>query len=191
MLYPDALWSGNPDGNRVYLTFDDGPVSQVTPWVLDVLRDYDIRATFFCVGENIIRHTKIFDRLIAEGHLVGNHSYNHLKGWKTANEIYFENIARCEELTQTGLFRPPYGKMRLSQYNSLKTRFKIIMWDVLSYDFEKRLQPEKCLQNVVRNTKAGSIVLFHDHEKAFTNLKYALPRAIENLTNRNFIFDTL
>lgn len=187
-LYSKAIWRKSKQENNIYLTFDDGPIPEVTPWILDLLMKKNIKATFFCVGDNIRKHPDIFARIKAEGHAVGNHTYNHLKGWDTNDELYFENIAKCKELTQTRLFRPPYGRMKLSQQHELAKHYDIIMWDVLTGDYDARISPEQCLKNATEYVRNGSILVFHDNIKAIPNLKYALEKTIDSLMHRGFNF---
>lgn len=187
-LYSKAIWRKSKQENNIYLTFDDGPIPEVTPWILDLLMKKNIKATFFCVGDNIRKHPDIFARIKAEGHAVGNHTYNHLKGWDTNDELYFENIAKCQELTQTRLFRPPYGRMKLSQQHELAKHYDIIMWDVLTGDYDARISPEQCLKNATEYVRNGSILVFHDNIKAIPNLKYALEKTIDSLMHRGFNF---
>ena len=190
-LYKEALWRMDKKKPEIYLTFDDGPIPEMTPWVLDVLRDYGVKATFFCVGDNIRKHPTVFGKLLAHGHQLGNHTYNHLKGWKTNTAEYLRNVAQCQELTNTHLFRPPYGRLKPSQYKVLKQQYTLAFWDVLSYDYDHFTSPENCLRNVTRYTREGSIVLFHDSIKASQNLKYALPKYLEHCLNLNYTFATL
>ena len=187
-LYSKAIWRKSKQENNIYLTFDDGPIPEVTPWILDLLLKKNIKATFFCVGDNIRKHPDIFARIKAEGHSVGNHTYNHLKGWDTNDEQYFENIAKCQELTQTQLFRPPYGRMKLSQQHELAKHYDIVMWDVLTGDYDARISPEQCLKNATEYVRNGSILVFHDNIKAIPNLKYALEKTIDSLMHRGFNF---
>nr|WP_294936917.1 polysaccharide deacetylase family protein [uncultured Flavobacterium sp.] len=199
-LFSNQVWDlPNTDG-KVYLTFDDGPTPEITEWILSVLKKHDIKATFFCLGNNIQKHPDLFKKLVSEGHTIGNHTFNHVQGWKTATKKYLENVKLCEEeirkQTTDGrwqkLFRPPYGKIRMSQSAKLRKQgYEIIMWDVLSADFDTNVSPEKCLENVTKNTTQGSIIVFHDSVKAFPNLKYALPKAIEILKEKGFQFDTI
>jgi peptidoglycan/xylan/chitin deacetylase (PgdA/CDA1 family) len=191
-LYKSGIWRMPEYEKKIYLTFDDGPIPDVTEWVLDYLKSYSIKATFFCVGDNIIKHPQIFNRLLAEGHSVGNHTFNHLKGFYTNNTIYFENVAKCNELlADNKLFRPPYGQLKFSQIRKLSKSYKIILWDVLSYDYSSAISPEKCLKNVIENTRPGSIIVFHDSIKAKENLIYALPRVIEHLSDKGYTFDKI
>ncbi|CAM3567770.1 polysaccharide deacetylase [Flavobacterium saliperosum S13] len=203
-LFSNQVWDIPNAEKKIYLTFDDGPTPEVTEWVLSVLKQHDIKATFFCIGDNIRKHPELFQKVISEGHHIGNHTYNHLQGWKTSDKAYLENINSCEDVIRKkmtddrhqsancGLFRPPYGKIRPSQSARLRKKgYKIIMWDVLSADFDLRITPEKCLSNVIKNTTQGSIIVFHDSRKAFKNLEYTLPRTIEILKEKGFLFDTI
>ena len=190
-LYRGSIWRMDKNESKIYLTFDDGPIPELTPWVLDVLKKHMIKATFFCVGENINRHPDIFKRILDEGHQVGNHTYNHIKGWKVKQSLYFENIQKCQNLTQTDLFRPPYGRIKKSQLKLLKKSYRIIFWDVLSYDYDKLISPKKCLDNSIKFTRNGSIIVFHDNIKAQNNLKYALPHYIEHFLKLNYKFAAL
>lgn len=190
-LYPRLIWHINNSPRCIYLTFDDGPIPIVTPFVLNILKQYNARATFFCIGDNVIKHPDVFKHLKNEGHGIGNHTFNHLKGWKTADNTYIENFLKADELLQTGLFRPPYGRIKRSQVSLLKTSkpgLKIIMWSVLSGDFDIKLSPEQCLENVIESTKSGDIVVFHDSLKAFDRLQYVLPRALEIWGREGFQF---
>jgi len=192
--YPSLVWNKTRTDKVVYLTFDDGPIPVVTDFVLNTLKSFNCKATFFCIGDNISKHPEIFERLNAEGHAVGNHTFNHLKGWKTKDDIYIHNFSQCQQLTQSNLFRPPYGRIKKSQISRLKQinpSLNIIMWDVLSGDFDLNLSPEKCYQNVIKNTANGSIIVFHDSLKAFERLQYALPAALKFLTAQGYSFRTL
>ncbi len=190
-LFPGLIWKMSGNHKEIYLTFDDGPIPEVTPWVLDVLKEYNARATFFCVGDNVRKHPDIFEKVIREGHTVGNHTYNHLSGWATENISYFHNIRHCARKVHSGLFRPPYGKMKPSQVQFLQRHYRIIMWDVLSGDFDRDITPEDCAQNVIQNAGPGSIVVFHDSLKAETNLRYALPHVLNYFTSMGYSFHAL
>lgn len=188
-------WDLPTNDRTVYLTFDDGPTPEVTQWVLDQLQLFDAKATFFCIGENIQKHAEIFKTIINSGHTIGNHTFNHLNGWQTQTAIYLDNVARCNreisvlhrESGQARLFRPPYGKLNIAQSRKLRqSGYRIIMWDVLSADFDVTITPEKCTENVIQNIRPGSIVIFHDSEKAFENLKHALPRTLEFLKQKGY-----
>lgn len=230
-FYPNLIWNRERKDTKekiVYLTFDDGPIPNVTDFVLNTLNSFGIKATFFCIGDNIQKHPQVFERIKNEGHAIGNHTYNHLKGWKTDDETYVKNFWKCQELTSTNLFRPPYGRIKKSQIRQLvasyelpvtrnpqnttyrstlnsaqdlehinsqpatrNSQLQIVMWDVLSGDFDINLSSEKCYQNVVKNTRNGSIIVFHDSLKAWDRLEYALPRAIEFLLKEGYGFKTL
>lgn len=197
-LFPGFVWDIPYTPQTVYLTFDDGPIPEVTEWVLDTLSYYNIKATFFCIGNNIDRNPHIFKKIADGGHAIGNHTYNHINGWKTGTTAYLENIEACRQsiLTNSGndskLFRPPYGKISRQQAKEVKKLgFKIIMWDVLSADFDTTITPDKCLDNVIKNATSGSVIIFHDSIKASANMKYALPAVIEYLKENGFSFGTI
>ena len=232
-LYPRRIWSLPDIGKKLYLTFDDGPIPEVTPWVLEQLKTYDAKATFFCIGENVEKHPDIFRQLLAAGHSVANHTYNHLNGWKTPADEYLQNVllaqetmkksgqkmsgteepetrkpAREEPETRSSvrtelqkkpseagkpaLFRPPYGRLTGKQARLLEeNNFKIVMWDVISRDYEKDLSPENCLKIVLRHTEAGSLVVFHDSLKAEKNLRMVLPQVLEYYSAKGFNFESL
>jgi peptidoglycan/xylan/chitin deacetylase (PgdA/CDA1 family) len=192
--YPSLVWNKSRSEKAIYLTFDDGPIPVVTDFVLNTLKNFGCKATFFCIGDNIRKHPDIFDKIKNDGHAIGNHTYNHLKGWKTADNTYIQNFQDCQELTGTSLFRPPYGRIKKSQIKALRSihpQLQIIMWDVLSGDFDTALAPEKCFENVIRNTQNGSVIVFHDSLKAFDRLRFALPAAIEYLLKQGYHFHTL
>jgi peptidoglycan/xylan/chitin deacetylase (PgdA/CDA1 family) len=193
-IFANYIWDIPNRENKAYLTFDDGPTPQITEWTLDQLKKYNAKATFFCIGNNIEKHPKIFQKIIQENHAIGNHTFNHLKGWKTDTTLYTENVKFCQseisnhQSSITNLFRPPYGKIKPSQSRILrKLGYKIIMWDVLSYDFDRNTSKEKCLENVLGNLQSGSIIVFHDSGKAAENLKYVLPKTLEFLKEKGFI----
>lgn len=191
------IWDKPNTERKIYLTFDDGPIPEVTPWVLEVLREFNIPATFFCVGENISKYPDIFSQVINDGHRIGNHTYNHLKGWKTSTANYLDNIEKTQNAIvehglTTHLFRPPYGKLTPAQTKAiLQLNYEIVMWTVLSKDYRKTLSSEKVLDNIVSNTTSGSIIVCHDNIKAFDNLKAVLPQAIEMLLEKGFVFGEL
>jgi len=189
--YKHSVWRMNKDEPVIYLTFDDGPIEELTPWVLDVLKQYNVKATFFCVGNNIDKNNHIFSRLLNEGHRVGNHTYNHIKGWKTKTKEYLENVEQCEQLTKTKLFRPPYGRIKKKQFLKLIPYYKIVFWDVLTHDYDPLLSPAKCLSNSIKYTRNGSVVVFHDNMKAQKNLKFVLPQYIEHFLKLNYKFAVL
>jgi peptidoglycan/xylan/chitin deacetylase (PgdA/CDA1 family) len=193
-LYPQLIWNRNRKNHHIYLTFDDGPIPIVTPFVVNILKQYNAQATFFCIGDNVNKHPDIFEHVKREGHSIGNHTYNHLKGWKTDDQTYVDNFINADKLLHSNLFRPPYGRIKKSQINLLKKAkpgLQIIMWDVLSGDFDINLKPEACLQNVLKNTENGSIVVFHDSLKAFARLEYVLPKAMEAWSKEGYSFSTL
>ena len=197
-VFNNLVWDIPNSDKKIYLTFDDGPIPDVTEWVLDILKSKDIKATFFCIGDNMKKHPEVYKRILAEGHQTGNHTFNHLNGWNTETNHYIENFKLCEtehsklNTKHSFLFRPPYGKIKPSQSKTIRQfGYKIIMWDVLSYDFDSTVSEEKCLENVISNTEQGSIIVFHDSVKAEKNLKYALPKAIQILKNKGFVFDVI
>jgi peptidoglycan/xylan/chitin deacetylase (PgdA/CDA1 family) len=190
------IWEKPNDRQEVFLTFDDGPIPEVTPWVLNLLSKYNVKATFFCVGENIEKHPDIFKRLIDEGHQIGNHTFNHLSGWKVSVENYMENIKKTEKVLRnhnlkTKLFRPPYGKLKPAQAKAVtQLGYDIYMWSILSKDYNPKLEANKVYQNLMQ-TKSGSIIVCHDNIKAFGHLQKVLPKAIEELQGKGFMFKTL
>ena len=197
-IFNNLVWDIPNSDKKIYLTFDDGPIPEVTEWVLDLLKSEEIKATFFCIGDNIKKHPEVYKRILSEGHQTGNHTFNHLNGWKTETKSYLGNFKLCEtehlklNTEHSFLFRPPYGKIKPSQSKAIRQfGYKIIMWDVLSYDFDQSISVEKCLENVISNTEQGSIIVFHDSVKAEKNLKYALPKAIQILKNKGFVFDVI
>jgi peptidoglycan/xylan/chitin deacetylase (PgdA/CDA1 family) len=190
-LFPDAIWQ-IPTGQKVlYLTFDDGPVPGVTPQVLDILRDLNIKATFFCVGENVFKYPDLFQQILDEGHSVGNHTFNHVRGLKCSDAYYYTNIEKANKLIGSNMFRPPHGLMKRSQYRYLVRKYKLIMWDVISCDYNPKLTPEHCFCNVVDFVRDGSIITFHDSEKAKMNVLGALPRVIEHLSKEGYSFQKI
>ena len=197
-VFNNLVWDIPNSDKKIFLTFDDGPIPEITEWVLDILKSEEVKATFFCIGDNIKKHPEVYKRILAEGHQTGNHTFNHLNGWKTETNHYIDNFKLCEteclklNTEHSFLFRPPYGKIKPSQTKAIRNLgYKIIMWDVLSYDFDPNIIPEKCLENVISNTEQGSIIVFHDSKKAEKNLKYALPKAIQILKNKGFVFDVI
>ena len=193
-IYPSLVWRKLNDSNKIYITFDDGPIPIVTDFVINTLKMYEASATFFCIGDNIRKHPEVFQRLKDEGHSIGNHTYNHLRGWATNDDIYLDNIRKCNSLVQSDLLRPPYGRIKKSQISRVREAFpdmQIIMWDVLSGDFDQKLSPEKCLQNVIKHTRPGAIIVFHDSLKAFDRLEYVLPRALKFWKEKGYVFEKL
>lgn len=201
-IYPRRIWDGPAEEKTLYLTFDDGPIPEITPWVLEQLKLYNAKASFFCIGDNVQKYPEIFRQVIKESHTVGNHTHNHLDGWKTSVEAYLENTIKAQEVMQRELpqgmglknafFRPPYGKIRNVQAKKLQQKgFRIVMWSIISMDYDQRLSSEKCLDNVLKNAGPGSIIVFHDSLKAEPHLRQVLPRVLEHYKNRGFIFKAL
>lgn len=190
-LYKSAVWRFSETEPVVYLTFDDGPVPEVTPWVLDLLREEGIRATFFCVGENVMKYPEVYRQVLADGHSVGNHTYNHWQGLKHNDEEYFRNIEKAGEYIDSNLFRPPHGWLKTSQYRKLRNEFLIVMWDLITCDYDRRLNPEKVYRNVTDFVRPGSIITFHDSIKAQPNLTEVLPRAIRCMKEQGYRFEAI
>ncbi|MFT3826903.1 MAG: polysaccharide deacetylase family protein [Chitinophagaceae bacterium] len=195
-LYPLCIWDIPVKDKVIYLTFDDGPHPEITPFVLDTLASYNAKATFFCIGKNVQQHPDVYHNILTAGHRTGNHTFNHLNGWKTDDEKYLQNIAEAAKYIDSNLFRPPYGRITKFQSKLLTQPtetnngkpFNIIMWDVLSADFDTSLSAEKCVLNVIGNTRPGSIVVFHDSEKAFPRMKEALPKMLQYFTEKGYRF---
>ena len=211
-LFPDLVWDLPSKEKVIYLTFDDGPTPIITDWTLDVLKQYSAKATFFCIGKNVVDNPKIFKRIIAEGHSVGNHTYNHLKGWRTKTKDYLLDIKKAQKIINNqipnskpqdleiknhqskiiNLFRPPYGQIKPKQAKKLiDLSYKIIMWKVLAIDWDASVSNSTCLENVIKNTSSGDIVVFHDSTKAEKNLQYALPKTLDYFSKRGFEFKRL
>ncbi len=191
-LYPSLVWRMPVRDKKIYLSFDDGPHPVVTPFVLDQLAVYGAKASFFCIGKNVAAEPAIYRRIIAEGHTVGNHTYQHVNGWKTSDEKYLSDTMHAADYIQSNLFRPPYGRIRRSQIKRLHEQgMKIIMWDVLSADFDTSLTPQASLSYVLYHTKPGSIVLFHDSEKAWDRMSETLPVVLKHFTSEGYVFDKL
>ncbi len=195
-IYPDYLWSVDTKEKELYLTFDDGPHPVVTSFVLSQLKQHDALATFFCIGKNVVAYPETYKQILDEGHAVGNHTFNHLNGWKTKNDIYLKDIANASHYIDSNLFRPCYGRITSFQAKNLKPVMKgreptIVMWDVLSADFDQFITPENCLANVILKSVPGSIIVFHDSEKAFPRLEYALPRVLNYFAEKGYSFKSL
>ncbi|WP_289529439.1 polysaccharide deacetylase family protein [Labilibaculum sp. K2S] len=189
ILFPDFTWRYNSGVKKVYLTFDDGPIPESTLWTLNMLKEKNVKATFFCVGENVHKYPELFQEIIHAGHSVGNHTYNHLRGWSADTQLYIENVIMASDLIDSKLFRPPYGQIKKSQAKHLLPEYKIIMWDVLSGDYRKDISPEECLNDVLKKVRPGSIILFHNHLKTEANMRFAVPRLIDELKLRGYEFD--
>jgi peptidoglycan/xylan/chitin deacetylase (PgdA/CDA1 family) len=194
-LYPSLVWRMKGGEKIIYLTFDDGPHETATPFILDLLKQYNAKASFFCIGKNVSTHPDIYQRIINEGHAVGNHTYHHVNGWKTTDDVYLEDVNRAAQLIDSPLFRPPYGRLKRTQIKKLQTKDHrpqtIIMWDVLSADFDTKLTPDACLGYVLYHTKPGSIVLFHDSEKAWPRMSVALPKVLEHFSREGYRFEAI
>lgn len=195
-VYSSFVWHIDTSEKVMYLTFDDGPHIRATPFVLDELKKYNARASFFCIGKNVVAHPDIYQRIMDEGHVIGNHTYNHPNGWKTPDDDYLKDVAEAARVIRSSLFRPPYGRIGLFQAKNIGAAMRdgsarVVMWDVLSGDFDVSITKEQCLQNVVLNTGKGSIVVFHDSEKAFPLLEYVLPRTLEFFLKKGFRFEGL
>jgi peptidoglycan/xylan/chitin deacetylase (PgdA/CDA1 family) len=187
-IFPNLIWCIPDETEAVFLTFDDGPTKDLTPWVLDQLKKYDAKATFFCLGKNVEMNPEIFERIKAEGHIIGNHTYSHLKGWATQTAQYVQDVDFANGFLKSKLFRPPYGRIKPSQFKILKQRYKIIMWDVLSMDYSKRVSPRRVVNNVNNHLHPGAIIVFHDSKKAERSLRYALPRVLESISQKGLKF---
>ncbi len=188
LLFPSLTWKFSSNERKIYLTFDDGPIPVVTEWVLNTLKKYNAHATFFCIGDNIRKHPDVFKLLVNSSHSVGNHTMNHLNGWKTETEKYISNVGECESYVSSELFRPPYGKIKRSQISLLKSHYRIIMWDVLSKDYDQSLSGEDCLRRIKKNAGNGSIIVFHDSLKAEKRLRFALPATLEHFSGLGYEF---
>ncbi|HWB63284.1 MAG TPA: polysaccharide deacetylase family protein [Chitinophagales bacterium] len=201
ILYKDCTWKVDTTEKKIFLTFDDGPIPGVTPFVLDQLKKHQAKATFFCIGKNIKANPAIYKRIIKEGHRIGNHTFDHFNGWNHINKNYYTNIDKCSRVlnglktpkNKDGklLFRPPYGKLKPSQYKALKSKLNIVMWDVLTFDFDTQKTKEQVLKTALKYTEPGSIIVFHDSLKARPRLEYALPKVLEHFSAKGYKFDRL
>jgi len=191
LFYPNYTWKVNTQQKVVYFTFDDGPHPEITPWVLSELAKYNAKATFFMVGANIEKYPETFEKVIQSGNAIGNHTFNHLNGWKTKDENYFDNINKCKELIESNLFRPPYGRIKSKQAKHILNEFKVIMWDRLSRDYDINLNIEESLKAMKKLPSNGSIFVFHDSEKAFKNLKILLPELLNFYSLNGYQFEKL
>ena len=189
--FSECTWNIKTDEKILYLTFDDGPHPDATTFVLDELKNYNAKASFFCIGKNVREHFEMYKQIISDGHRVGNHTFSHLNGWKTKDKIYLDDIEKASEIIDSNLFRPPYGRITKFQIKVLqqkKINLKTIMWDVLSGDFDTSIKPENCYLNVINNASAGSIIVFHDSQKALPNLKHTLPLVLKYYSEKGFQF---
>lgn len=200
-FYPELVWKTDTQEKKIFLTFDDGPVPGPTEFVLETLKNFNAKATFFCIGDNVRKHPEVFAEVVHEGHAIGNHTFNHLKGWNYPTSEYLNNVSLCATQFEVAgipsslsnsqqLFRPPYGRIKRSQIKAL-SNYRIIMWDVLTHDYAKSYSPQRCLSGSVKATRPGSIVVFHDSMKAERNMKYALPRYLDHFSGMGFSFESL
>ena len=202
-IFPNYVWDFSSKEKTIYLTFDDGPTPEITTWTLDLLNKYNAKATFFCIGNNIEKHPDIFKIILENGHSIGNHTHNHLKGWQIDTETYLQNIEQAQSVIDfhllnnkhlgiEKLFRPPYGQIKPTQAKSLiKMGYKVIMWSVITFDWEQSIPKEKCLENVIKNASEGNIIVFHDSIKASKNMMYALPKALEHFSKKGYTFKAI
>ena len=205
MFYPSFLWEMPKGEKKLYITFDDGPHPAITPQVLEILKKFNAKATFFCVGSNVKKYKETFELIKKEGHSVGSHTFNHERGWKTKTKDYVNSVKEACDLIQSPLFRPPHGRIKFSQIRELKKDFRnsgvndnskilnlrIVAWTVISYDWDKSLTPDDCFNNVIKNADDGSIIVFHDSEKAFNNMIPALTKVLEYYTDKGYTFEKL
>jgi len=190
-MFPQQVWSIDTRDKKLYLTFDDGPTPEITDWVLETLDQFHARATFFLIGKNVEQNPAMVERILARGHSIGNHTHNHMNGWESSNSAYLRNTLKTEKLLETNLFRPPYGRIKRSQTKAMSHRFRIIMWDVLSGDFDLQAKKEKVVRNVTEHAEPGSIIVFHDSVKAKPRLQYALPRVLEYFSQQGYSFEPI
>lgn len=190
-LFPNFYWNAPTTEKVLYLTFDDGPIPEVTPWVLEQLESYNAKGTFFCVGDNVRKYDSVLQQVLDAGHAIGNHTYNHMNGWATDNIQYFHNVRNCARMVKSDLFRPPYGRLKPKQAQFLQRHYKIIMWDILSGDFDPAISKDQCLYNVVSKAKQGSIIVFHDSIKAFEKLQFVLPKVLKHFHEQGYEFRAL
>lgn len=191
LFYPSLLWRMPKGERKIYLTFDDGPHPTITPQVLGILKDFNAKATFFCVGNNVKKYKETFDMIIKDGHSVGNHTYNHEKGWNTRTKDYVDSVHKAHGLIKSVLLRPPHGRITSTQIRALKYDFSLVAWSVISYDWDKTLTPDDCLKNVIKNSGDGSIIVFHDSEKAVGNMIPTLRKVLQYYSNKGFSFERL
>ena len=190
-LFNDFLWDIPSKEKKLYLTFDDGPHGELTPWIIDLLSKYHAKATFFLVGKNALKHPNLHQLYLKNGHRLGNHTFQHLKAWSNKKTDHLDDIAKCAKIVESDLFRPPHGQVKLSAIKEIKKKYRIVMWDVLSWDFDEKIEAEECLLNVTENAKEGSIIVFHENEKAKKNLQYALPKILEYYSKLGYTFEAI
>lgn len=190
-LYPEITYRIPKSEKKLYLTFDDGPIPEITEQVLDLLKHYDTKATFFCVGENVKKHPYLYDRILQEHHAVGNHTFHHVNGFKSNCNVYLDDTLKAASCISSNLFRPPYGRLTPKQYHKLRNEYHIVMWDVLSYDFDAKVTRDQCLDNVMSRSRNGSIIVFHDSIKAAANMLYVLPLVLKHFKGEGYTFETI
>ena len=190
-IYHSLEWKINTSEKKIYLTFDDGPHPEITPWIIDELNKFNAKATFFCVGENVKKFSDTYDLILQNGHTTGNHTYNHLNGWFTSTINYIKNVKNCSQVVKSNLFRPPYGKLTRTQIKHLNKYYRIIMWSNLSCDFDLNADKEKCLSNLLKNSNSGSIIVFHDSEKAKEKMQFMLPQVLKFFSEKGFEFKAI
>lgn len=199
-IFPQYVWEISTNNKELYLTFDDGPTPEITNWVLKVLKQYEAKATFFCIGDNVKKYPEIFQKILENGHVIGNHTQNHIKGWDTKTKDYLDNVLQAEQSIKDHmpnsksitLFRPPYGRIKPKQGKKLMDLgYKIVMWDVLSFDWDKTVSNEDCFNNVISKSKNGSVIVFHDSVKASNNMTFTLPKVLEYYTEKGFTFKSI
>ena len=199
-MFPNYVWDIPSTNKTIYLTFDDGPTPEITNWTLDILKQHNAKATFFCIGKNVKNHPDIFQNILKDGHTIGNHTNNHVKGWRTSTQNYLANIVEAQKIIDSeiknpkavNLFRPPYGQIRPKQGKALlQLKYNIVMWNVLSFDWDNSISNKACLENVIKNTADGSIVVFHDSVKASNNMKYTLPKTLEHFSKKGYSFKSI
>jgi peptidoglycan-N-acetylglucosamine deacetylase len=193
-LYPDCLWDITSKEKILYLSFDDGPHLTITPFILDLLKKYNAKATFFCIGDNVTRYPEIYQRLLSEGHAVGNHTHHHINGWKSGDEKYIADVEKAAIYIKSHLFRPPYGRVSRSQIKRLRSGerpYKIVMWNILAGDWDPDLQPLKCYSRIKNRISTGDIIVFHDSEKAWDRMSYAVPLLLKDFSERGYKFEVI
>jgi len=189
-LFPSLVWKKNTDQKKIWITFDDGPDEKVTPYLINVLAEFNIKATFFIIGNQAKKHPELVKLIINSGHKIGNHSFSHLNGFNTDNNKYLEDVEQAKKYIDSDIFRPPYGKITPFQIKNLKRDFKIIMWDIMSWDFKENISSNKILRNVMDNVESGSIILFHNNLKSYNNLKKSLELILKKLKEQEYQFST-